>query len=219
MKWRVVIDLEMCKVPYGATEFRYKYEVIQIGAIKMTEAFEVVGQFSTFVKPQFGRIDKYITDLTGISTVTVQDAPCLGNALRAMMRWIGDDDVIYYEWSQCDHIQIMNELRLKHLSELEWGSILDRNRWIDYQGEFGKKLGTDRQLKLADALTLANMKPEGHLHDGLADAYNTACLISRLEKSKDYGRIIERFREKEQERKPLTTRLGALLSAYGACTA
>lgn len=89
--------------------------------------------------------------------------------------------------------------------------MLEQDRWIDYQRQFGERLDSPRLLKLTEALDLAEIDTKGHLHDGLDDAYNTACMISKLEKNKDYQTLLERARVREREQKPLTITLGSLM--------
>ena len=70
---------------------------------------------------------------------------------------------------------------------------------------------TGRLYKLTEALDLAEIDIEGHFHDGLNDALNTAHLISKLEVHKNYRTLIERIRENEAQQAPLTISLGNIL--------
>ena len=56
----VVVDLEMCKVPYRArtNRFRFGRETIQIGAVLLNDSSEIVDEFVTYVAPQYGFIDE-----------------------------------------------------------------------------------------------------------------------------------------------------------------
>lgn len=85
-----VVDLEMCKVPYGAKKSKYhwKHETIQIGAVLLNESLEIIDMFSTYVLPQFGFIDTYISNLTGISIANVRNAPNMENALQKFVNWL-----------------------------------------------------------------------------------------------------------------------------------
>ncbi len=52
MNQYVVVDLEMCKVPYSnrKKEFHGANETIQIGAVLLNENYEVVDEFNTYVR-------------------------------------------------------------------------------------------------------------------------------------------------------------------------
>ena len=92
-----------------------------------------------------------------------------------------------------------------------WETLFNQENWIDYQKKLGKRLESFKLLKLTEALELVELETVGRLHDGLDDAFNTARMISKLEKHKDYRTILERIRERENVQKPLTMSLGSLL--------
>ena len=64
MSGYVVIDLEFCKVPGSKRKaFNVKQEIIQIGAVLLNSEYEIVDQFSSYVKPAYGHIDPFIQNL------------------------------------------------------------------------------------------------------------------------------------------------------------
>ena len=56
---------------------------------------------------------------------------------------------------------------------------------------------------------LCNIEPDGRLHDGLDDAWNTARLIEKLEKNPDY-KLVYRERQVQEDSQPLKICLGDL---------
>jgi len=50
--------------------------------------------------------------------------------------------------------------------------------WFDFQKEYTEKLGLERIISLEKALNYANISFEGHMHDALCDAKNTAELFA-----------------------------------------
>ncbi len=211
MKVHVVVDVEMCRVQLKSTRYPCRNEIIQIGAVMMNETYEIISKFSTYVKPRFGKIDGFISMLTGICERMIKDAPDIKDALTQMLEWIGVNEATFYSWSNTDYFQIRSEIQLKCYENEKWEKLLDHSNWIDYQIKLSERLELPRMLKLTDALNLVEMEVEGQLHDGLDDAYNTARMISKLETQKDYCIILERLRKKEKEYKPLTMSLGNLL--------
>ena len=211
MKVRVVIDVEMCRVRTKSKKYPHKNEIIQIGAVMLNEAYEIVSRFSTYVKPRYGKIDYYIATLTGISERNVKNAPDIEAALSEILLWIGEYNVYFYSWSDTDYFQIRNEIEHKCHEDCKWERILDQSKWIDYQKVFGKRLESARLFKLTEALDLAELDTEGHFHDGFDDALNTARLMAKLEMHKNYRTLIERIRENEAKQIPLTSSLGNIL--------
>ena len=75
MHYTVVVDLEMCNVTKtNQKQYHYKHEIIQIGAAMLDEDFQIVDGFNCFVKPEYGHIDSFIRDLTGIRQADVRAA-------------------------------------------------------------------------------------------------------------------------------------------------
>ena len=56
---------------------------------------------------------------------------------------------------------------------------------------------------------VAFIEPDGRMHDGLDDAWNTARLIEKLEKNPNY-KLIYRERQEQEDSQPLKVRLGEL---------
>ncbi|MBE5837509.1 3'-5' exonuclease [Butyrivibrio sp.] len=185
MKYAVV-DLEMCYVPKGYRKFGYKYrqETIQIGAVLLDEDYEVIDEFNTYVKPEYGCIDSFIENLTGISQNDVADAPCFEDALEMFLDWLPADDVRCVSWSNSDPKQIIHEAFEKGIQD-ERLEIIFAN-WIDCQKTFGQKMDRKKSYSLEEALFISNIAPEGRAHDGLVDAANTAVLFTKLETDPDY---------------------------------
>ncbi len=211
MKTYVVIDVEMCKVQksYAWKDYRYANEIIQVGAVMMNEHYEQIAEFSSYVCPSYGKIDHFIENLTGIRGSDVCNAPSLDEVLRSMLLWIGNRDVTFYSWSDTDYYQIRGEILAKGYDKTELNRFLDEENWIDYQKVLKDRFSMSRILSLSDALTIAELDPEGRAHDGLMDAYNTARMISKIEMNPDYKFTIEKLREKEPA--PLCASLGDLL--------
>lgn len=219
MKANVVIDLEMCRVYDRRKDYPYKSEIIQIGAVMLNEAYEIIDTFSMYVKPRYGKINYYILALTGISERTVKDAPDIEDALNMMIQWIGDKEVRFYSWSPTDFYQMRKEISLKCGENSDWSLFLNQANWIDYQERLGARLNSDHLLKLTDALLFAEIDTQGRLHDGFDDAYNTALLISKLEIHKDYQTLIEKIRAREEEQKPLTVSMGCFMQGITLASA
>ncbi|SEM22135.1 Inhibitor of the KinA pathway to sporulation, predicted exonuclease [Butyrivibrio sp. ob235] len=185
MKYAVV-DLEMCVVPKGYRKNRFKYrnETIQIGAVLLNENYEVVDEFNSYVKPEYGCIDSFIENLTGITEKDVAKGPAFEEALESFLDWLPADDVRCVSWSDSDPMQIIHEASEKGIAD-DRLEIVFAN-WIDCQKTFSRKMDQKRAYSLEEALFISNIAPEGSAHDGLVDAANTAVLFTKLETDPDY---------------------------------
>ena len=211
MRVGVVIDVEMCPVQKRVYKNRFSHsnEIIQIGAVMLNEEFEIIDEFCTFIRPVFGEINYFIQNLTGITERDIKIAPLLETALHHMLDWIGDREPLFYSWSETDFYQIRGEILSKGINIKGIGILLNGNNWVDYQKTIMSRFDLCRAISLSDALTLTDLFPEGRLHDGLADAYNTARVIAELERHPEKRYTFEKVCQHDEA--PFGTSLGSLL--------
>lgn len=69
-----------------------KNEIIQLSALKVRNN-KIVDSFNSFVKPE-GRINSFITSLTGITNDMVSNAPKINNVLNKYINFIGNDIIV-----------------------------------------------------------------------------------------------------------------------------
>lgn len=114
MSHYVVVDLEMCNTYKSImnSKMNYKHELIQIGAVSLNENYETVDSFVTYVYPEYGTVDGYINQLTGISKDDTKNAPKAKDALESFVAWLPEDAKIV-AWSRNDEKQLQNELYRK----------------------------------------------------------------------------------------------------------
>lgn len=210
----MVIDLEMCRIgkEYRRKEFPHRHEIIQIGAIMLNENGEIIDEISLFVHPVYGKVDHFIQELTGIHEKMLTDAPVIGDALQQLVAWAGPDCKYVYQWSASDRAQLIHEIDSKHIDFPGLKEFIHGDRWINYQKVFGKRYHFSWAMSLSQALDLVEIETEGHVHNGLDDARNTARLISKLELDPDYQLPIHAILNDEEASEPIGFSLGELLS-------
>lgn len=182
----VVVDLEMCQVPKFSWDQgkSLRNETIQIGAVLVDENYEIASTFNTYVKPELGYLDYFISKLTGITKEDLKDAPIFEDAINSFMEWVPEDDVKCVSWSMSDMHQFKNEMAKKNIKNDKLAYLLES--WIDYQIPVDEKLGMERNVSLEEALIATDIIQSGRAHDGLDDAYNTALLFVKMEKNPDF---------------------------------
>lgn len=180
MKYYLVIDLEMCMVKGSAKKKMKgeKQEIIQIGAVMLDHKHRIIDEFSSFVKPEYGKVDEFIENLTGITQDDVEQASILRSALMKFADWIGERQATVLSWSDSDYHQLQNEMRIKKIKHHKIQDLLDG--WVDFQRSFDQMLGLKNQYALEDAMNISRLQAMGRMHDGLCDAYNTARLFIKV---------------------------------------
>ncbi len=198
----IMIDLEMNTIQRRISEDkRLSSELIEIGAVKMDENYEVTDKYQSYVSPQYGEMDVLITQLTGITDDMLEGAPCFQEALDAFARWIGEEPARFYSWSMADLRQFQNEAAFKGYT----GEIIARmeKNWTDFQQEYSRLLGISRKIKLNEAVGAADYEFTGDQHTALADAVNTAEILRLSKDPKEFERVmkpvLDLFRPEKKE--------------------
>ena len=186
----IVIDLEMNPIKRDLKEVRQflQDEVIEIGAVKLDENYQMTDEFQSYVRPEFGKISKHITKLTGITDEVVGNEDNFSVAFKKFFDWIGTWDMKIYSWSNSDINQIKNECAYKipafDIAKLE-------SQWIDLQKAFDDKIGISANLSLKHAIGAMDKNFEGTQHTALADAANTAAILMIMQDDETFNQIMK----------------------------
>ena len=151
-------------------------EIIQIGAVRVTEEQFVADEFQVLVQPKFyRRLNRRVSKLTGIKEERLrQEGVPFPEAMEQFKDWCGED-IVFLTWG-FDDIGILQEnLRLFGL-ETEW-----TNKWYNAQMIFNAQTdGSNSQKALKTALEIFDIEPSRPAHDALGDAYHTALICAML---------------------------------------
>jgi len=191
----IVLDMEWNQAwpgSYSAQRLGSKLrgEVIQIGAVRVTDRQIVGDEFQILIKPKFfRRLNKKISALTGIkeSQLKEQGVP-FPEAMERFRDWCGDD-CVFLTWG-FDDIRILKENMELHQVESGWV-----DRWYNAQMIFNAQTdGGTSQKALKKAMEMTGVEASRPAHDALGDAYHTAIVCTRLDLPRglaEYGRAVE----------------------------
>lgn len=208
----VFIDLEFCMIDdkYKKERKISKFEVIEIGAVKIDENQQITERFDKLVKPQYSVIQPFISEMTHITNEMVADADHFARAMDEFLAWIGEDEVAIYSWSNSDWLQFQKECKLKGYKSKKLESLYDN--WLDFQMMFGKMLGIEQAISLSNAVEGVGIGFQGVVHTALADAENTALLYLLTQDEEKFqcqaGSLLELVRPKPA----LTMSMGSLFT-------
>jgi len=178
----IVLDFEFNPVLKENREL-LKYEIVEIGAVKLDENYKLVDKLSLFVKPELNSaIEQKIIKLTGIRLADVENAMCFEDALYTLADWIGyDKNTRVYSWSESDLWQLDDECYIKD-------AIFPENmyRWMDLQKIFERIIGypDGQSLSLAYAANMLNVGfSKDKAHRAVYDAEVTAGILQKITSS------------------------------------
>lgn len=168
-------------------------EIIQIGAVRLTQDRVVADEFQIMVKPKYyRRLNRRVSKLTGIKESRLrEEGVAFPEAMERFREWCGED-IVFLTWG-FDDIGILREnLRLFSLDE-SW-----TDRWYNAQMIFNAQTdGSTAQKALKTAMEMFGIEASRPAHDALGDAYHTALICARLDLEKGTGEYGKALRDHE----------------------
>ena len=155
-------------------------EIIQIGAVRVTEEQFVTDEFQILVKPKYYRhLNRRVSKLTGIKESQLRDEGVpFPEAMEQFKAWCGED-IVFLTWG-FDDIGILRENM--QLFNLEHGWT---EKWYNAQMIFNAQTdGSTAQKALKTAMEIFGIEATRPAHDALGDAYHTALICAMLDLKK-----------------------------------
>ena len=168
-------------------------EIIQIGAVRLTQTQEVADEFQIMIKPKYYRhLNRRVSKLTGIkeSRLREEGVP-FPEAIEAFKEWCGED-IIFLTWG-FDDIGILRE----NLQLFELNTDFTE-KWYNAQMIFNAQTdGSNSQKALKTAMEIFGIEATRPAHDALGDAYHTALICARLDLKKGAAEYDEALKSHE----------------------
>lgn len=177
----IVLDFEFAPVPKLRQRRGLRNEIIEVGAVKLDNRGNVMGEFSQFVQTEYAEGVAYsVRELTGISTVDTAMADPLYVVIKRLSDWIGRYSAQVVCWSGADRRQLVTECQAKHIDLAAFPT-----DWADLQAFYTSimDVGGHGCVSLSDAATWFGIdfdESTGHAHSALADARVTARLLKQV---------------------------------------
>lgn len=204
---RVVLDFEFNRVPRRLRQtLKLKDEILEIGAVKVDENFNVIDKYRQIVKTSYNIVDKQVYKLTDISNKEHESGIDLVEALRDFENWLGiskdtEDNglCIIYTWSNSDYDQLCKECTRKEIET----ALLDNHvtKWSDLQRIFDILTEADSNTGLHKAIEYVGIDIQGHEHDATYDSIHTAALANKI-KTGEVSKIHKDMQSRILKEKP-----------------
>ena len=192
----IVLDMEWNQPWPGSPSSRkvlpiqIRGEIIQIGAVRVTEEQQVADEFQVMVKPKYyRRLNRRVSKLTGIKEAQLKEngLPMI-EAMEKFRAWCGDD-VIFLTWGFDDITILRENLQLYGIDDSWVG------RWYNAQMIFNAQTdGSTSQKALKTAMEIFGIEATRPAHDALGDAYHTALICARLDLKKGTAEYAQALR-------------------------
>lgn len=182
------------------------FEIIQIGAVKLDEDFQLIDQFNYLIQPAiYKRLHPFVEKITGITMEKLKGCPSFPEAYTAFVKFIGKDESVLCTWG-VDDIKALfrNILYYKLDPALITQEYINVQQFASsyLQYEAGKTIG------LKNAVSQLNLPIETEFHDALNDADYTGKIfrIVRPKKIMTNTFNISDLKQKKEPRMRLDTK-------------
>ena len=152
------------------------FEIIQIGAVKLNDAFEQVDTYDAMIRPQiYPRLHPFVEKITGIRGDMLADKPDFKEAYSGFLKFIGDEPAILCTWGGDDVKSLFRNILFYNLdADALTSQFLNVQpfaaQYLNH--EAGKAIGLKNAV---EALGI----PEGEtFHNALNDAVYTAKIFA-----------------------------------------
>ena len=168
-------------------------EIIQIGAVRVTEDRQVGDEFQILIKPKYYRhLNRRVSKLTGIKETQLREEGVpFPEAMEAFRAWCGED-IVFLTWG-FDDIGILRENLMLFGLDTDF-----TDKWYNAQMIFNAQTdGSNAQKALKTAMEIFGIEATRPAHDALGDAYHTALICARLDLKKGAAEYDEALKSHE----------------------
>lgn len=177
----VIVDLEWnqdAEGKHGKKHKKLPFEIIEIGAIKLGEQKNTIGQFNELIKPVVYRNMHYITEkMVHIHMEDLDGSKTFPQVLKKFLKWCGSD-YIFCSWGNLDLVELQRNMRYYHLQLLADGPFpfLDVQKLFSIAFEDGKS-----RRNLEYAVDFLQIEKDIPFHRAFSDAYYTARILEKID--------------------------------------
>lgn len=154
------------------------FEIIEIGAIKLNEDLELVGEFSKLIKPQVHQEMHHITSkLIHMRIEELKRGEPFVKVMQDFLEWCGEEDYTFCTWGPLDLTELQRNMRYYEMEPLSDGPI----KFLDVQKLFSIAF-EDRKARRSLEWAVDHLKIEKDIpfHRAFSDAYYTSKVLSRI---------------------------------------
>lgn len=176
----IVFDLEWNQSSDGQEKEikEIPFEIIEIGAVKLDENFQLKDRFNHLIKPKvYHKMHDFTRKLIHIKMEELENEKYFPEVMEEFLDWCGED-YIFCTWGLLDLTELQRNMQFYQMSPLTDRPI----RFYDVQKLFSIGF-EDRKTRraLEHAVDVLRIEKDIPFHRAFSDAYYTAKVLSRIE--------------------------------------
>lgn len=178
----IIFDLEwnQSSHPGGVDENgnALPFEIVEIGAVKLNENRDMIGEFSELIKPQIYHEMHYITSkLIHLQMEQLEKGKPFVEVMEQFLEWCGDD-CIFCTWGPLDLLELQRNMRYYGMLPLSDKPI----KYYDIQKLFSIAYEDKKSRRsLEYAIDMLSIHKDIPFHRAFSDAYYTAQVFDMIE--------------------------------------
>ena len=176
----IVLDLEWNQNSLGKKERDSEkpvFEIIEIGAVKLNEKFEIIDKFSQLIKPQiYHTMHKITADLIHLQMKELKRGKDFSIVIKEFIDWCGKD-YIFATWGPLDLLELQRNMKYYDIEPLSDKPI----KYYDVQKLFSLVIIKEKTRKTLEfAIDYFKIEKEVPFHRAFSDAYYTAKVFQKF---------------------------------------
>lgn len=176
----IVLDLEWNQNSFGKKERNSDkpvFEIIEIGAVKLNENYEIIDKFSQLIKPQiYHTMHRITADLIHLQMNELKKGKDFSVVMKEFMEWCGEN-YIFATWGPLDLLELQRNNEYYKLEPLSDGPI----KYYDVQKLFSLGVMKDKTRKTLEfAIDYYQIEKDVPFHRAFSDAYYTAKVFQKI---------------------------------------
>lgn len=174
----IVLDLEWNQSNTGQEEVSgLPFEIIEIGAIQLSDTYVMIGEFSELIKPQvYTEMHLITSKLIHLQMQELERGKPFPEVMERFLRWCGED-YIFCTWGSLDLTELQRNMRFYNMTPLSDGPIA----FLDVQKLFSIAFEDGRSRRALEyAIDFLGMEKDIPFHRAFSDAYYTAGILKKI---------------------------------------
>lgn len=176
----IVLDLEWNQSNTGLEKEvpKLPFEIIEIGAIKLSDTCVMISEFSELIKPQVYREMHHITSkLIHMQMQELERGRPFVEIMQEFLEWCGDEEYVFCTWGTLDLMELQRNMQFYEMTALSDRPIA----FLDVQKLFSIAYEDRKQRRsLEYAVDFLKVEKDIPFHRAFSDAYYTAKILGCL---------------------------------------
>lgn len=186
----IVMDLEWNQCPDGKRKEveEIPFEIIEIGAVKLNEKLEIIGEFSEKIKPQvYKKMETHVREIIPITMKDLKHCRTFPQVARDFVAWCGKEPV-FCTWGTLDLIELQRNMEYYKMQAISFKPFFYYNVQKLFEVFYDKEKAT---RNLAFAVEYFHLDHKEEFHMAINDARYTALVMQKFDtkKMKKYQEI------------------------------